>query len=489
MIPIATAMTARATQPRLVSVAILLTGRKPTGGACADRIRASGPSGWIVAMRRSVEQGGAGRALGAGARAAGAGAGPRPRLPAGPRHGLGARPGAARRTSSASGRGCRARCRPTPSWRCSTRSSPGCCCRSWCSCWRWPPAASAPRGCSTATARARGPAGGGHRLRLERPGRRAAADRCTGRCSSGTPCCRGSSVAARRWRVEGRLPRAAAGAGPARLPERQRRAGHRGRGARGRGRARAGPRRRVLLVVAGNAPWLVAGLLHASSATSDSAAAEVFALHGEGSVPAPLAALTLGGIWNTAGAAGLAHRAPWAGWRWSRSSALAAHRRPPLVAAYAGAGPGRAAGLLGGRLGAGGADLGGAGGVRLGLGARRRRRRRPRRRPAAGALRPAAGGAGRRGRAGARRAGARGAGGPGGAGGRRGAAPGRAAAGPGPGGRRSGSSRPTTRRRTTRRGDLLERRARATCWCCRCPATGRRPGTTGTWCSTRSAAT
>ncbi|HET6939569.1 MAG TPA: hypothetical protein VFI19_13225, partial [Nocardioides sp.] len=46
-------------------------------------------------------------------------------------------------------------------------------------------------------------------------------------------------------------------------------------------------------------PWVVAGLLHASSATSDPAAAEVFALRGEGSVPAPLAALTLGGIWNT----------------------------------------------------------------------------------------------------------------------------------------------------------------------------------------------
>jgi len=57
--------------------------------------------------------------------------------------------------------------------------------------------------------------------------------------------------------------------------------------------------RALLLVAAVNAPWWVAGLLHASSATSDSAAAEVFALHGEGSVPGPLAALTLGGIWNT----------------------------------------------------------------------------------------------------------------------------------------------------------------------------------------------
>ena len=65
--------------------------------------------------------------------------------------------------------------------------------------------------------------------------------------------------------------------------------------AAGRGRTL----RAVLLVAAGNAPWWVAGLLHASSATSDSAAAQVFALRGEGSVPGPLAALTLGGIWNT----------------------------------------------------------------------------------------------------------------------------------------------------------------------------------------------
>jgi hypothetical protein len=66
-------------------------------------------------------------------------------------------------------------------------------------------------------------------------------------------------------------------------------------GATGKGRTG----KAVLLVAAGNAPWLVAGLLHAGSATSDSAAAQVFALRGEGSVPAPLAALTLGGIWNT----------------------------------------------------------------------------------------------------------------------------------------------------------------------------------------------
>ena len=55
----------------------------------------------------------------------------------------------------------------------------------------------------------------------------------------------------------------------------------------------------LLLVAAANAPWLVSGLLHASAATSDAAGAEVFALHGEGSVPGPVAALGLGGIWNS----------------------------------------------------------------------------------------------------------------------------------------------------------------------------------------------
>ena len=53
----------------------------------------------------------------------------------------------------------------------------------------------------------------------------------------------------------------------------------------------------VACVVAGNAPWLVAGLLHAGSATGSGAS--VFALHREGSLPAPLAALGMGGIWNS----------------------------------------------------------------------------------------------------------------------------------------------------------------------------------------------
>lgn len=66
-------------------------------------------------------------------------------------------------------------------------------------------------------------------------------------------------------------------------------------GGAGRGRTA----RSLLLLAAADAPWVVAGVLHGSSATSDAAGAEVFALSGEGSLPGPLAALTLGGIWNT----------------------------------------------------------------------------------------------------------------------------------------------------------------------------------------------
>jgi hypothetical protein len=52
------------------------------------------------------------------------------------------------------------------------------------------------------------------------------------------------------------------------------------------------------LVLAANAPWLAAGLLHAGSARSSAAAASTFSLQAEGPVPAPVAALSLGGIWN-----------------------------------------------------------------------------------------------------------------------------------------------------------------------------------------------
>lgn len=54
----------------------------------------------------------------------------------------------------------------------------------------------------------------------------------------------------------------------------------------------------LLLVAAGNAPWLVAGLLHASTATTDASGAGVFALQDQGWLPGPLAALGLGGVWN-----------------------------------------------------------------------------------------------------------------------------------------------------------------------------------------------
>lgn len=55
----------------------------------------------------------------------------------------------------------------------------------------------------------------------------------------------------------------------------------------------------IALVLAANAPWLVAGIAHGSAAVSDPAGAEVFATRAEGWLPAPLAALGLGGIWNS----------------------------------------------------------------------------------------------------------------------------------------------------------------------------------------------
>lgn len=74
----------------------------------------------------------------------------------------------------------------------------------------------------------------------------------------------------------------------------------------GRPRATRGLRRGVLrgnawlvgVVGAANLPWLVAGLLHVSTATSQAAAATLFATRAEGPLPAPLTALGLGGIWN-----------------------------------------------------------------------------------------------------------------------------------------------------------------------------------------------
>lgn len=64
---------------------------------------------------------------------------------------------------------------------------------------------------------------------------------------------------------------------------------------------RGAARRNVLLAgigVVANLPWLVAGLLHAADATSAAEGARVFAASNEGPLPGPLAALSLGGIWN-----------------------------------------------------------------------------------------------------------------------------------------------------------------------------------------------
>jgi hypothetical protein len=53
------------------------------------------------------------------------------------------------------------------------------------------------------------------------------------------------------------------------------------------------------LLVTANLPWVVSGLLHAGSATSSSAGADVFAPGHPGTLPAPVAFLSLDGIWNT----------------------------------------------------------------------------------------------------------------------------------------------------------------------------------------------
>ncbi len=55
----------------------------------------------------------------------------------------------------------------------------------------------------------------------------------------------------------------------------------------------------ALLLVATQAPWLVSGLVHAAQATTASVGARVFALQDVGRVPGPVAALGLGGVWNS----------------------------------------------------------------------------------------------------------------------------------------------------------------------------------------------
>ncbi len=55
----------------------------------------------------------------------------------------------------------------------------------------------------------------------------------------------------------------------------------------------------VAMLAAANAPWVTAGLLHADAALTNPVGADVFALRGEGFLPAPLTALGLGGVWNS----------------------------------------------------------------------------------------------------------------------------------------------------------------------------------------------
>lgn len=66
----------------------------------------------------------------------------------------------------------------------------------------------------------------------------------------------------------------------------------------------------LAMVAAVNAPWVVTGLTHATEAAS-ATGFEVFALRGD-ALPAPLAALTLGGIWNTSVVP--ASRESWLAW-------------------------------------------------------------------------------------------------------------------------------------------------------------------------------
>lgn len=64
------------------------------------------------------------------------------------------------------------------------------------------------------------------------------------------------------------------------------------------GRTRRTELRLVALVAAANAPWLVSGLLHAGVARTARSGAVLFAPNGAGLLPAPLAALGLGGTWD-----------------------------------------------------------------------------------------------------------------------------------------------------------------------------------------------
>ncbi|MDQ4111681.1 MAG: hypothetical protein M3306_11360 [Actinomycetota bacterium] len=70
------------------------------------------------------------------------------------------------------------------------------------------------------------------------------------------------------------------------------------------------PVRLLATVAAVNAPWLITGLTHATEAAS-ATGFDVFALRGD-TLPAPLAAISLGGIWNTSVVP--ASRESWLAW-------------------------------------------------------------------------------------------------------------------------------------------------------------------------------
>ena len=128
--------------------------------------------------------------------------------------------------------------------------------------------------------------------------------------------------------------------------------------------ALGGPARRwavaVGLAAAANAPWVVAGLLHAGSATTTTDGSAPFALQAEGAIPAPVAALSLGGIWN--GDVVPVSRTGLAGWLTAAVvvilAALGLRAWRSVLGRPLGAGAG---GLLGRRHGRRPADVGAAG--------------------------------------------------------------------------------------------------------------------------------
>ena len=175
---------------------------------------------------------------------------------------------------------------------------PGCCCRS---CVLLGALVGGGLGAARLVARVRlaGAAGGGRPLWHVEPVRgRAAGDRSLAGAGRVRRAAVGrAAAAALAPRRVGAAP--AAGAGAAGLPQRRGGPGDRGGAARRRPRrGRAGGACSGLLVAAATRPWVVAGLLHAGVGDLDPAGAAVFALHGEGPLPGPLAALALGGIWN-----------------------------------------------------------------------------------------------------------------------------------------------------------------------------------------------